>query len=139
MADDWFKYMRYMSHSAEAPRTIRRLFLYTCGKICLTPPRSSNSPFRHEVGYVLAELQQIGKAAQGTPNPRDNLWVKSCRIGPLRRNRADLAVIKSQQPPLACSVAALRNAHSALSAIGMKGVGYGHKIRGGRGKACISD
>src|SRR5690606_13887502 len=104
-----------------------------------TPLRSSNSLFRHEVGYELTEFQQIGKAAQGAPASCDNLRIKSYRIGPLRRNRADLAVIKSQQPPLACSVAALRNAHSALSGIGMKGVGQRHKMRRGRGYACISD
>jgi hypothetical protein len=64
-------------------------------------------------------LDKIGKLNEvQSPKKRpllshDDLGIRGDSIGPLRRNRANLAVIEAQQEPLAGPIAALADADGA--------------------------
>ena len=65
--------------------------------------------------------------------PYDDLRIEADRIGPLRRNRTDCAVVKAQQQAPAFTVGPLADAGACPSAEWMKGVGYKNMLRAGEG------
>jgi hypothetical protein len=127
-----FIYPYKSCHLAKIPWTLRRYLLYSCGRFIFTAPRPCNAPLLYEARHESTQLQQIGEAAQCAPTSRDNLKLRNRRIGPLRRNGTNPAIVKAQQPPFARSVAVLADANPSLPGIRMKGVRHRHKLQRGR-------
>jgi len=69
--------------------------------------------------------------------PDDGFGIRGSSVGPLRRNRANRAVIDTQQEPLAGPVIAIADADELPTGIRMEGVGYAHKLCRSDGNVCI--
>src|SRR5271170_4575163 len=69
----------------------------------------------------------------------DNLRIRSNEIRPLRRNRANGAIIDTEQQTLPIAVVPLTYARELLAAERMKRMRYPHKTRGCVRIICISN
>ena len=71
------------------------------------------------------------------PLPYDDFRIRGRCVGPLRRNRADRAVIDAQEEPLAGPVMAFTHADELPAGERMEGVGHADKLRRSAGKVCF--
>lgn len=89
-----------------------------CGINCLTYAAelslhladASQAPLLAKTRHQIGELQQIRDPQEGTPLPHNNLGIRSDRVRPLRRNRANGAVVGLQQQPFTRAVIPLSDA-----------------------------
>jgi hypothetical protein len=107
--------------------------LYRCGGIILTLRPARDGYARHKAG----QFSQIHEPEQRAALPHDNLRIGSDDVGPLRRHRADCAVVKAQQQAPTGRVASLADTDSWPPGERMKGVSYENKLRASEGNACI--
>jgi hypothetical protein len=69
--------------------------------------------------------------------PHDNFGIRENHVGPLRRNRANGAVVDAQQNSLAGPVIALTDADELPATEWVKRMGYADKLRQTGGNVCI--
>lgn len=80
---------------------------------------------------------QVHNPKKRSPLPDDGFRVRANSVGPLRRNRANRAVIDAQQEPLAGPVIALADADELPTGERMEGVRDADKLRRSDCKVCI--
>ena len=83
------------------------------------------------------QSHEVDNPKKRPPAPHDNLGIRGRSVGPLRGNRADRAVVDTQQEPPAGSVVALANANELSVGERMEGVGYADKLRRSSGPVCF--
>jgi hypothetical protein len=88
---------------------------------------------RHKTG----EFNQVRDSEGRAPLPYDNFGIRGNHVSPLRRNRANGAVVDAQQNSLAGPVIALTNADELPAAVWVEGMGYADKLRRSGGNVCI--
>lgn len=81
--------------------------------------RKLRADFRVKAAFVRMQARLLGDVL--------------ANVGPLRRNRANRAVVNSQQQPLALPVIAFANADELPTGERMKGMGHADKLRGSDG------
>lgn len=69
--------------------------------------------------------------------PDEDLRIRGGNVGPLRRNRANRAVVYAQQKPFARKVFAFADADELAASERMKGVSHADKLRRSDGNVCI--
>ena len=69
--------------------------------------------------------------------PDEDFWIRGGYVGPLRRHRANCAVVNTQQEPLAFPVIAFANADELPPDEWMKGMGHADKLRRSDGNVCF--
>ena len=97
-------------------------------------------PFGGQARYEIRKLNQISHPKQRTTLPYDYFGIHSRQVSPLRRNRADSAVINPQQKSLAGPVFTLANAFKRATGERMERMermDNANKLRRGNGNACI--
>ena len=117
--------------------TLRHQLPYRCGRIILTFGRSLASAPLAKTRDQKGQLQQIRDAQEGTPLPHKKLKIRSDRVRPLRRNRANGAVVDPQQQPLSRAVIPLPETNQPTAAERVERMRYPHKLHRSSGKACI--
>lgn len=122
-------------------------FQVPCGVFCFTNaakftlrlawplPRITSA----ELIYQPYEFQQICHAEKRPMPPNDDLRVRSNKIRPLRRNRADGRIIHVQQETSPIAVVPLAYASELLAAEWMERVRDAHKTCGCDRTTCIPD
>jgi len=86
-------------------------------------------PLRGEARHEPGEIKQVRDPKQRPSLPHNDFSIRGDHVGPLRRNRADRAIIDTQQNPLARPVTALADADKLPTAEWMEGMGYADKPR----------
>jgi len=87
----------------------------------------------------MGELEQVAEAAQSTPVPHDNFKIGRHDVGPLRRNRADSAVVEAQQQPPTSPVGSHADTGGLLPGARMERMGDGDKLLRSKRSACNSN
>src|SRR5580692_1154183 len=113
-----------MRHLSSMSVVLRHQLLYTCGKIILTNGSDLRAPLRGQVRHKLGEINQVRDPKRRAPLPHNDFGIRSDHVGPLRRNRADRAVVDAQQKSLAGPVIALTDTNKLPAAKRMEGMGY---------------
>lgn len=80
---------------------------------------------------------EIHKSEKRPPTPDEDLRIRRGHVGPLRRNRANRAVVNTQQEPLARTVFAFADEDELATGEWMKGVCHPDKLRRSDGSVCI--
>lgn len=88
---------------------------------------------RHKTG----KTYEVDNPKKRPALPHDDFRIRAHSVGPLRRNRANRAVIDAQQEPLAGPVIAFADADKLPTGERMEGMGYADKLRRSGGKVCI--
>ena len=81
--------------------------------------------------------QEIHKSEKRPPMSDEDLKIRGYNVGPLRRNRANRAVVDAQQEPLARPVMAFADADELPPGERMKGVNHADKLRRSDGNVCF--
>ena len=113
---------------------MRRYWPYICGRIILTV---HGAPPNRELLDKTGEPHEIHDSEKRPALPDEDLRIRGGNVGPLRRNRANRAVIDTQQKPLARPVMAFADADELPAGEWMKGVSHADKLRRGDGKVCF--
>ena len=113
-----------------------------CGVICLTYAAELSLHFigtslRGKVLHKKGEPHEVDNPKKRSRLPHDDFRIRSNGVGPLRRNRANRAVIDAQQEPLARPVIAFADTYKLPTGERMERVGYPDKLRRSGGKVCI--
>ncbi len=87
--------------------------------------------------HKTGKTYEVDNPKKRMPLPHDDFRIRAHSVGPLRRNRANRAVIDAQQEPLAGSVIAFADADKLPTGERMERVGYADKLRRSGGNACI--
>jgi hypothetical protein len=109
---------------------LRRYLSYICGRITLTF-------LRREMLDKIGKPHEVCNPKKRPLLPHDGLGIRGNSIGPLRRNRANPAVIDAQQEPLAGPIIALADPDELPTGEWMEGMGYAHKLCHSDGNVCI--
>ena len=86
----------------------------------------------------VGQIHQVNDTKEGAPLSQGNLQIRTSKIGPLRRNRANRSLAELQQKPLTGARVALPDAEELLSPKGVERMRDPHKICRYGGRACIS-
>jgi hypothetical protein len=108
-----------------------------CGKIILTNGSGLRTPLQGEARHKLGEINQVRDPKRRAPLPHDDFGIRGDYVGPLRRNRANRAVVDAQQKSLAGPVIALTDADELAAAERMEGMGYADKLHRSGRNVCI--
>jgi hypothetical protein len=108
--------------------TMRHQLPYRCGRIILTFGRSLASAPLAKTRHQNGQLQQVRDAQEGTPLPHNNLKIRSDRVRPLRRNRANDGLVDLQQQPLTRAVIPLPDAKERPAAERVERMRYPYKL-----------
>jgi hypothetical protein len=87
--------------------------------------------------HKTGKTYEVDNPKKRSPLPDNDFKIRSSGVGPLRRNRANRAVIDAQQKPLAGPVIAFADADKLPASERMEGMGYADKLRRNDGKICI--
>ena len=83
------------------------------------------------------EPHEIHDSEKRPALPDKDFRIGSGYVGPLRRNRANRAVVNTQQEPLPFPVIAFAKEDELLPGERMKGMGHADKLRRGDGNVCL--
>ena len=95
------------------------------------------TPLRRELLDKTGKPHEVHKPKKRPPLPHDDFRIQGCSVGPLRRNRANRAVVDAQQEPFAGPVIAFADADELLAGERMEGVSHPDKLRRSGRKVCI--
>ena len=108
---------------------MRRLSIYTCGRIRLTLHRTCWGTPAAELIYQRCQFEQIGQAEERTVLAYNDLRVRGDQIRPLRRNGANGRIVHSQQETSTVPVVPLAHASQLLAAQWVERMRDAHKMR----------
>jgi hypothetical protein len=108
--------------------------LYICGRITLTFYRM---PLGRELPNKTGKPHEVHDSKKRPPLPDHHFGIRGNKVGPLRRNRANRAVVDAQQKALAGPVIAFADTDELPPGERMEGMGYTHKLRRSDSQACI--
>jgi hypothetical protein len=100
-------------------------------------PYILSTSLHRKVLHKKGEPHEVGNPKKRSRLPHDDFRIRSNGVGPLRRNRANRAVIDAQQEPLARPVIAFADTDKLPTGERMERVGYADKLRRSGGKVCI--
>ncbi len=98
---------------------------------------SMGAPSSRELLDETGKPHEIHKSEKRPPMPDEDLRIRGGHVGPLRRNRANRAVVDAQQKSLARKVFAFADADELAAGEWMKGVCHPDKLRRSDGSVCI--
>ena len=113
---------------------LRHYLPYICGRIILTHHESASPTASRS---TRRQAPSVHDPKERAPLSDDNVGIRGGSVGPLRRNRANRAVIDAQQQPLAEPIIAFADAHELPPGDRMKRMGHADKLRRSRGKGRI--
>ncbi len=96
-----------------------------------------HAPPRRKLLDKTGETHEVDNPEKRPPLPYDDFRIYGRSVSPLRRNRADRAVIDAQQEPLAGPVMAFAHAGELTVRERMEGVGHADKLRRSDGMVCF--
>ena len=116
--------------------------MLACGIIALTCAAElalqfMGAPLSRELLDETGKPQEIHKSEKRPPLPDEDFRIRGDNVGPLRRNRANRAVVDAQQESFARPVMAFADADELPAGERMKGVSHADKLRRSDGNVCF--